>query len=187
MRRLLALVPLLTAMLIAAPAGDAVGGHVAFDGGTPAERAQVLSALAASNFNWNVLPQVVVHIAENTDSFATPGEVWLDAHLLDAGRFAWGVVQHEFGHQVDFLLLTDTDRARFERLLGAKTWCDRTKDLPHGAYGCERFASTLAWAYWPRHDNCMRPASSRDESAAMSPGAFRLELERTLAHDVFKS
>lgn len=181
MRRLSVLLPLLTALLIAAPTGDAVGGPLSFDGGTPTERAQVLDALAASGFNWNVLPTIVVHIVRNTDSFAAPGEIWLDARLLDAGQFSWGVVQHEFGHQVDFLLLTDTDRAKLQHLLGAKTWCNRALDLPHSAYGCERFASTLAWAFWPRPANIMRPESAHDESAAMSPSAFRLVLERMLA------
>ena len=31
-----------------------------------------------------------------------PGQIWLDASLLDSGRFSWGVVQHEYAHQVDF-------------------------------------------------------------------------------------
>ena len=41
-------------------------------------------------------------------------------------------------------------------------------------YGCERFASTLAWAYWQSPDNCMQPSEVADaESAAMAPAAFR--------------
>ena len=40
-------------------------------------------------------------------------------------------------------------------------------------YGCERFASTLAWAYWPNAQNSMKPAGAKDESAAMAPAKFR--------------
>ncbi len=55
------------------------------------------AALAASAFDWSLLPgTIVVHIGNVGCSFALPGEVWLDAGLLDAGRFAWAVVQHEF-------------------------------------------------------------------------------------------
>jgi hypothetical protein len=45
--------------------------------------------------------------------------------------------------------------------------------LEHAQYGCERFASTLAWAYWPTAQNSMKPASAKDESAAMEPTRFR--------------
>jgi hypothetical protein len=45
--------------------------------------------------------------------------------------------------------------------------------LAHAQYGCERFASTLAWAYWPNPANSMRAGSVRDESAALAPAAFR--------------
>jgi hypothetical protein len=178
MRRLLALVPLAATLLVVAPTGHATGRPIVFDGGTASEHAQVTSALAVSSFDWDVLPPITVHIQTDSESSAIPGEIWLDARLLDAGRFSWGVVQHEFAHEVDFLVLTASQRSVLQKLLGAKTWCDVTRELPHSAYGCERFASTLAWSFWQSRDNCMRPESRRDESAAVSPAAFRSAIAR---------
>lgn len=165
------------------PAGFARSTSVSFDGGTRAERAQVSAALSASSFDWRALrDRITVHIAAGLDSEATPGNVWLDANLLSSGRFSWGVVQHEFAHQVDFLLLTDAQRAELGRLLRTPVWCnDNSPSLPHSDYGCERFASTLAWAFWQSSDNVMRPHSSSDEAGAVTPAVFRSTLTRMLA------
>ena len=154
--------------MASAPTAFARGGNYSFDGGTPAQRAQVEKALAASSFDWSLVRnQVTIHIERDMDSHATPGAVWLDSRLLDSGRFSWGVVQHEFAHQVDCLL-------------GAKAWCWDTSGFQHADYGCERFASTLAWAFWQNGDNCMKPASKADESAGMAPAAFRATIARLL-------
>jgi hypothetical protein len=162
-------------------AAFARGATVAFTGGTTAQRSQVARALAVSNFDWSVLPtRVTVHIGRDFDAEAAPGEVWLDARLLDTGRFSWGVVQHEFAHQVDFQLLSAEARDGFALLLGGSAWCGASPLVAHGDYGCERFASTLAWAYWPSTSNCMKPISSSDESAAMEPAAFRAALAAAL-------
>jgi hypothetical protein len=167
--------------MASAPVAFARGGNYFFEGGTGAQRAQVEKALEASSFDWSVVrSQVTIHIGPNIDSHATPGDVWLDARLLDSGRFSWGVVQHEFAHQVDFLLLTQENRLELERRLGAKAWCWDTSGYEHAEYGCERFASTLAWAYWTNSDNCMKPASKQDESGGMAPAAFRATVARML-------
>jgi hypothetical protein len=164
-----------------APAAFARPGNYSFDGGTGAQRAQVEKALSASSFDWSVVrSQVTIHIERNIDSHATAGNVWLDARLLDSGRFSWGVVQHEFAHQIDFLLLTPANRVELQRLLGAKAWCWDTSGFGHSEYGCERFASTLAWTYWQYADNCMKPASRADEAGGMAPAAFRAALSRML-------
>jgi hypothetical protein len=161
-------------VMVSAPAAFARGGCYSFEGGCGAQRAPVEKDLSASSFEWSlVASQVTIHIGRNMDSHATPGDVWLDARLLDSGRFSWGVVQHEFAHQVDFLLLTEENRVQLQRLLGAKAWCWDTSGFEHADYGCERFASTLAWAYWQSDDNCMKPASKNDESGGMAPAAFR--------------
>jgi hypothetical protein len=167
------------------PAAFARSANYVFAGGTQAERAQVTKALDASSFDWHVLPaRVTVHIGRGLDSEATPGDVWLDAELLDSGRFAWGVIQHEFAHQVDFLLLTDAQRAQLARLLHVSVWCSLEQPgLRHADYGCERFASTLSWAYWQSSDNVMRPRSANDESAALAPAVFRSTLKRMLGPD----
>ena len=47
-------------------------------------------------------------------------------------------------------------------------------------YGCERFASTLAWAYWQDPENCIRPSETDGISGGMAPAAFRALLTSTL-------
>src|SRR5581483_11731376 len=72
------------------------GGSYTFVGGTDAERAQVVAALNASSFDWNLLPQTItVNIGPFGTSYASYGAVFIDASLLDSGVFSWGVVQHE--------------------------------------------------------------------------------------------
>lgn len=180
MRNLLAALVSLIVLATMAGTADAAGGSFAIDGGTPREQAQVAQALAASAFHWSVLPQQVrVHIARGTDSYSTAGEVWLDADLLDSGRFAWGTVQHEFAHQIDFQLLDDTNRAELQTLLGGSDWCYGTAGLRHDQHACERFADTVAAAYWVSPDNTAKsvvaPAKFRTTLAAM------LGLTRTLS------
>ena len=168
-------------LAIAAPA-HAAGGNYAFDGGTRAERTQVRSALNVSRFNWSVVPgRITIHIGRGIASEAAPGEIWLDANLLDSGKFAWGTVQHEYAHQVDFGLFGDPLRVQLNRSLHGQHWGYDVAGLKHSAYGCERFASTLAWAYWPSKQNALRPTSPSDEAAAMAPRKFRALMKKMLA------
>lgn len=170
----------LTALALSGTA-HAAGGSYTFEGGTGKERAQVRAALEASAFPWDIVPaQITIHIARGNDSHALPGHIWLDADLLRSGRFAWGTVQHEYAHQVDFFLFDDATRARLLGELGGRDWCYGVPGLDHADYGCERFASTLAWAYWPSADNALEPESSRDESAALAPAKFRSLLAELL-------
>jgi hypothetical protein len=159
---------------------DAAGGRYTIDGGSRAEQAQVSLALDASSFNWDVVPGVVaVHIARGVDSSASRGQIWLDADLLDAGRFAWGVVQHEYAHQVDFLALTEQMRDQLRPSLGgASWWGDGT--TAHGALTSERLADEIAWAYWTSADNCLRPANAADEGGQVPPQQFRTLLASIL-------
>lgn len=177
--------PLLYAAIISAfvfPASaQAAATRVSFEGGTPAQRTQVREALRASSFRWELIPQTVtVHIGRGFLTRAGSGTVWLDADLLDAGMFSWGVVQHEFAHQVDFLLLTTWQRMQLATALEADEWCWADNPRSHGDYGCERFASTFTWAYWPSRSNAFRPESPADESAALPPTRFRSLLDSVL-------
>jgi hypothetical protein len=173
-RVLLALAASLTAALAFAGPSFAGGGSYAFDGGTPAQQRQVVRALEASSFPWSVVPgAITIHVATGTGSFSRPGHIWLDAAVLDAGMFSWAIVQDEYAHQVDFFLFDSSIRQRLTTALGAAAWCRETPGLAHDRYGCERFASTLVWAYWPSPGNAYRPLSKRDESAAMAPARFR--------------
>jgi hypothetical protein len=158
------------------------------DGGTPTEQATVRTGLAASSFPWRIVPaHVQIHIQPGVLSHAVPGEIWLDSHLLDAGRFSWAVVQHEFAHQVDFFLLNDASRIELAARLGGISWWNSTRDalapdgsLAHGQLTAERFASTLTWAYWPCRANILRPESPSDESATLPPATFRALLASVL-------
>jgi hypothetical protein len=166
------LLVVLVAALALTPSALAKGGSYVLDGGTPAEQAQVKAALDASSFDFSVVPATVtVHIAAGTDSRATPGQVWLDADLLDAGRFGWGVVQHEFAHQVDFLRLDDGARATLRAALGGKAWCS---GAAHADLGCERFADLVAWAYWQSPDNVLQPEGTHVAAAAFKAMVARL-------------
>jgi len=145
-----------------------------FDGGTKKERETVVAALEASSFDWTLIPgSDAIHIVRGEPSRSLPREIWLEADLLDAGEFAWGVVQHEFAHQVDYLLLDDAQRVLLLRELGGRDWCYSVPGLAHDQYGCERFASTLAWSFCPSQKNSMRPTHHGDESAATTPAKFR--------------
>src|SRR3954454_8709573 len=171
------LLVLLVAALAFAPSALAKSGQLAFDGGTRAEQAQVKAALDASSFDFSFLPAVTVHIARGVDSHSLAGQVWLDADLVDAGRFGWGVTQHEFGHQIDYFLLDDADRVALRATLGGDAWCS---GAAHASLTCERFADLVAWAYWTSGDNVMRPLSTTDEGAQLAPAAFRALLARLL-------
>jgi hypothetical protein len=162
------------ATLAFAPAAPAAGGHYAFSGGTSVDRGQVRAALQASRFDWNVVPaQIQIHFVRGVGSYATPGHMWLDPSLLRAGMFSWAVVQDEYAHQVDFFVLDDTQRAILKDVLGTSVWCHSDQPgLAHGAYGCERFTSSLVWAYWPNAKNAYRPRSPNAE-ASVDPWRFR--------------
>jgi hypothetical protein len=191
-RRLLQALLLTSALVVALAFGtaraEAAGGNYTLDGGTGLQQKQVVRALNASAFPWSIVPgPVVVHIRRGTDSYATPGHIWLDADLLDSGVFSWGVVQHEYAHQVDFLLLDADKRGQLAGLGGTAWWAaGAAAAAPNGALAhaeltSERFASKLAWSYWPSSRNSMRPTSSNDESAAMAPAPFRALLGRVLS------
>ena len=96
------------------------------------------------------------------------------------GTFSWAIVQHEFAHQIDFLLLNDSERARLAQAIGGVQWFPSDAALPHAAYSCERFASLVAWAYWPSAENSLRPRSAADEAGGMPAPAFRALLSQML-------
>jgi hypothetical protein len=177
-KRLLIQLSVAAATLAIAPAAFAAGGNYVFDGGSPAEQTQVTAALNASSFPWGIVPgPVVVHIQRGVDSSAAPDQIWLDANLLDAGRFSWGVVQHEYAHQVDFALLDTASRAQLHTLLGGTAW---SGPEGHSSLDCERFADLVSWSYWGSADNVMKPLSATDEGGEVSPAVFRAALAAIL-------
>ena len=158
------------------------GGNYTFEGAKPAEQKVVRAALDASSFDWGVVPQTVtIHVGPYGVSHSTPGHIWLDRDLLGAGRFAWATVMDEYAHQVDFLVLDSAKRWVLQQRLGTSSWCYEIAGLAHGAHGCERFASMIAWAYWPSKDNSYRPESRSDEAATMPAAEFRALLSTLVA------
>jgi hypothetical protein len=173
-RRLLVLILLQLIVLVLAGRAFAAGGNYVFESATPAEQREVKAALDASAFPWSLVPaQITIHVGPYGVSRATRGHVWLDRDLLRSGRFAWAIVQDEYAHQVDFFLFSTGIRSHLTGALGARDWCYGVSGLSHSEYGCERFASTLVWAYWPSKRNAYRPTGPSDEAAAMAPAAFR--------------
>jgi hypothetical protein len=177
-KRLLIQLSVVAATLAIAPAALASGGNYVFDGGSSAEQTQVTAALNASSFPWGIVPgPVVVHIQRNVLSSASPNQIWLDANLLDAGRFSWGVVQHEYAHQVDLALLDDASRAQLHAILGGVAWSGAEG---HSNLDSERFADLVSWSYWSSSDNVMKPLSTQDEGGQVTPTVFRAALAAIL-------
>ena len=100
---------------------------------------------------------IVIHIGRGDGPHAAAGEIWLDASLLDSGRFSWGVIQHEYAHQVDFALLTDPMRARLEALLGGSSWWSGS----HDSLACERFADASPGPTGRRPTTSCAPSAPR--------------------------
>ena len=177
-KRLLLQLSFAAAALAIAPAALAAGGSYSFDGGSKAQQGQVVAALDASSFPWGIVPgTVVVHIQPGVASSAAPGQIWLDADLLDSGQFSWGVVQHEYAHQVDFALLNDATRAQLHTLLQGAAW---TGPEGHASLDCERFADLVSWSYWTSSQNVMKPLSTVDEGGQATPAVFRAALAAIL-------
>jgi hypothetical protein len=132
-----------------------------FSGGSDAARAEVVAALDASAFDWSVIGRPVsVQILDCGCAGSRPGVVVLDEEMLSSspyGRaYTWGIVQHEFAHQVWWYALDDGRRSELRQVLGGAELCYEQLGVPHDAHACELFASTLGWAYWPVPGNPMQ-------------------------------
>ncbi len=120
------------------PSALAAGGNYVFAGGNQAQRAEVRAALNASSFNWGIVQQrVTIHLASGVESHAVPGHIWIDTRVLTAGRRAWAIAQHEYAHQVDFLLL----------------------DEPHGGASTAASAAATGAGRWPGSSTAITAAS----------------------------
>jgi hypothetical protein len=179
MKLLLAILASAAATFMVAGPAAAAGGTYVFDGGSAKEQTTVRAALAASTFNWSLLPQITIHVAKGSDSFAKPGEIWLDADLLDSGAFSWETVQHEYAHQIDFALLDAPKRAALQAALGGSDWCYETPGLGHQAHACERFADKVATSYRISTGTAARSLASSSTSNAAAK--FRALLTGVLA------
>ena len=174
MRRFLLLVVSIASLAL--PAGAfARGGDYAFQGGTTAQHSQVRAALAASTFNWSAVPtRVTIHIKQGHSHRrrrrATSGStLGSSAPAALPGPRSRTNTHTRSTSPASTLRRAIASPASSARATGATA----SPASHHAEYGCERFASTLVWAFWPSKDNAYRPTSSRDESAAMPPQQFR--------------
>ena len=168
------------AALLGPAKSEAAGGGYVFSGGSEAARAQARAALQASSFDWSLVPATItVRISDCGCAGARPGVIVLDEDLLESapyGRaYTWAIVQHEYAHQIWDLALDDGARALLGERLGGGDLCYEQPGLPHDVHSCERFADTLAWAFWPNPEN---PARS---GRAMGARRFRALMTQLLA------
>jgi len=110
------------ALLLPANA-DAHGGSYTFSGGSEAAQSEARNALEASAFDWGLVPETVtLQIIDCGCAGARPGVVVLDETLLEAtpyGRaYTWGIVQHEYAHQVWWFALDDEQGGVLQDTLG---------------------------------------------------------------------
>lgn len=185
-RRLLLVISLCTVSLAFAGEALAVGGNYVVEGGSAEAQAQVRAALDRSRFDWDVVPgPVTIRITNCGCAGSRPGEIVLDEERLTSTlfgrRYAWGIVQHEYAHQVDFAVLDATDRARIARRFGASAWCYEVRGLAHDDYGCERFATLVSWAYWRSRRNVQRPDWLPRGTRALRADRVRALVERLVA------
>ena len=152
-------------------AAQTTGGIYTITGGTSGQQATVRAALNVTTFNWSCVPGTVrITIVAGADTQAAPGAILLDANLLDAGTFSWGIVQHEYAHQVDWYLLRPDMRTALAKVLGGSTWgvgITGGANVAHDSLTGERFASQLAYAFWPSTNNAIEPFGK------LTPKAFR--------------
>jgi hypothetical protein len=154
-------------------------------GGSDAAQQSARAALEASRFDWGLVPeQITIRILNCGCAGARPGEILLDEAVLTDPRlgpkYAWGMVQHEYAHQVACFLLDARARRRIQAWLGGSDWCYEG-GVAHDDHACELFASSLTWAYWPRRRNIM------GVEAVVSAREFRATLPRLLGRPDIRS
>jgi hypothetical protein len=178
------LIALLASLALAGTA-QAAGGNYVIQGGSPEAQATVQSALDASWFDFSRVPQqITIRITHCGCAGAKPGVVILDEDVvLDTtygAKYAWGLIQHEYAHQIDYTLFQNSDRATVRKLLGGEDWCYETAGLSHDEHGCERFAEVFTWAFWPSRHNVQRE-DAHDVAPRMKAKRFRAIVNRLLA------
>ena len=170
--------------LLAARA-QAAGGAYVIEGGSAEAQATLRAALDVSRFDFSRIPEpITIRITRCGCAGAKPGLIVLDEDVvLDTSlgrKYAWGLIQHEYSHQVDYSLFQDDDRAALRRLLGGRDWCYETAGLSHEDHGCERFAEVFTWAFWPNGSNIQRQ-HARGVAPGIPARRFRAIVNRLLA------
>ena len=151
----------LVASLVLTGTAQAAGGDYVIEGGSPKARETVQAALETSRFDFDRVPsRITIKITNCGCAGARAGLIVLDEKVITdtslGARYSWGLIQHEYAHQIDYFLLQDHDRVAVRRALGGKAWCYERDGLSHDANACERFADVVSWAFWPSLDNVLR-------------------------------
>ena len=169
----------LAAALALAGTAQAAGGDYVIEGGSAEAQATVRAALDASRFDFDRVPaRITIRISGCGCAGAQPGLIVLDESVLVddslGEKYSWGLIQHEYAHQIDYFLLQDDDRASVRRVLGGKDWCYEKMGLAHDQHGCERLADVVSGAFWPTQDNVLRSDARTiaPDMAAWSPRRF---------------
>lgn len=175
----------LFASLALAGTAQAAGGDYVIEGGSAEAQSTVRAALEASRFDFDRVPaQIKIRIARCGCAGARPGTIVLDEEVvLDTSfgaKYSWGLIQHEYAHQVDYFLFQDDDRAALRRVLGSKDWCYEVGTLAHDDHGCERFADVFSWAFWPNRRNVLR-SDAKGFAAGVTARGARDIVNRLLA------
>jgi hypothetical protein len=178
------LIALLASLALAGTA-QAAGGNYVIEGGSPQTQETVRAALNASSFDFNRVPaQITIKISRCGCAGARPGVIVLDEAVLSdtslGSRYSWGIIQHEYAHQIDYFLFQESDRAAVRRTLGGQDWCYEVARLGHDEHGCERFADVFSWAFWPAKGNILR-ADAKAIAPKMTPKKLRAFVNRLLA------
>lgn len=164
-----------------AVAGEAwaAGGRYLVYGGTAEQQGQVRFALEVSTFDWGIVGKpVVIHITPGGGVFATRGHIWIPASVVDGSPKSWLEIQGEYAHQVDFFVLSDPVRRKFQALLGGSAWWYTSSLRPPEEYTSERFASLLAWAYWPGPQKSLPMRWKSGDSLAVLAARFRALMQK---------
>lgn len=120
--------------LLAARA-QAAGGVYVIEGGSAEAQATVRAALDVSRFDFSRIPEpITIRITRCGCAGAKPGLIVLDEDVvLDTSlgrKYAWGLIQHEYSHQVDYSLFQDDDRAAPGGCSAVGTGATRLRDSP---------------------------------------------------------
>jgi hypothetical protein len=175
----------LLASLVLAGTAQAAGGDYVIQGGSAEAQQTVRDALDASRFDFNRVPaQITIQIVHCGCAGARPGTIVLDEDVvLDTSlgdEYAWGLIQHEYAHQVDYFLFQRADRRTVRNTLGGRDWCYEVAGLQHDDHGCERFADVFSWAFWPTQENILR-SDAREFAPNMTARNARAFINRLLA------
>ena len=136
------------------------------------QQATVRAALEVSSFDWSVLPARSSSTSRRSAAPTPRPATSTSTARCSTPAASRGASSSTSSHTRSTSSSSTTRSARRStQRSAAATGATASPGLAHSAYGCERFASELAWAYWPSADNSMSPAATHGESGGDAGGA----------------